>query len=100
MKEHHSEEMLPRRGPSRHSPPLPVAYWLHPTPSCPQRGVSPTACGLGAPARPGGLSIRWTPERLDEARGQDSGKDLMQSGIATLGSPCAFEVQRYQERGR
>ncbi len=38
MKEHDSEEMLLRRGPSRHSPPLPVAYWLHRTPSCP-RGI-------------------------------------------------------------
>jgi len=97
MKEHHSEEMLLRRGPSPHSRPLPVAYWLHPTLSCPQRGVSPTTCGLGAPAPPSGLSIIWTPERLGGARGQGSGKDLMQSGIAAFGSPCALEVQRYQE---
>lgn len=69
MKEHDSEEMLLRRGPQPPFTATPCRPLAPPDPVVPQRGVSPTTCGLGARTQPSGLSIRWALERLGGARG-------------------------------
>jgi len=58
MKERDSEEMLLRRGPQPPFTATPCRLLAPPDPVVPQRGVSPTTCGLGARTQPSGLSIR------------------------------------------
>jgi len=58
MKEHDSEEMLLRRGPQPPFTATPCRLLAPPDPVVPQRGVSPTTCGLGARTQPNELSIR------------------------------------------